>query len=186
MDDVAGKKRPRPVSQDDESRDETEGVVWHDYICPAAGNPCAECKKRQCKKRKGPQATERGPCLRPVHAKIKIPDTLANRALEGVALPDAASLRDLAAAPLTDWGMGQPEAGALVVTIKPPGLGVVVDFLVVFEIYGDFGQFAGEPKRSHVATGAVVIGNGGAAIESNVEARPGDHQPEDLFCFDCA
>ena len=126
MDDVAGKKRPRPEpqdDQDDQSRDETEGVVMRTFVC-RKGDLCAGCMKR-----KNCPADNRTRCLRPVHAKTKIPGTLANRALEGVAFPDAASLRDLAAAPLTDWGVGQPEAGALVVTIKPPGIGVVVEVI---------------------------------------------------------
>jgi hypothetical protein len=124
MGDVAGKKRPRPESQDDQddqSRDETEGVVMRTYVC-RKDDLCAGCKKK-----KDCPAGNMTRCLRPLHAKTKIPGTLANRALEGVALPDAASLRDLAKAPLTDWGVGQPEAGALVVTINPPGIGVVVE-----------------------------------------------------------
>ena len=94
------------------------GALTKEYRC----TNCMACKKHSSKK------VVRKPCESPLTLKIAISDAEKDRALErfGVAPPDSVALRDLANAPKPVWGIGEPQAGVLVVAVKPPRVGVVV------------------------------------------------------------
>src|SRR6478735_9957357 len=58
--------------------------------------------------------------------------------------------------------------------------GVVVDVLIDGEVDDDPDQCPGEGEGPEVASAAVVVGDGGAAVEPDVEPRERDEHPEDL------
>jgi hypothetical protein len=168
---VAGKKRPH----EGDDQDMSSGALTKLYRCAN----CMSCMR-------GGKYL----CESPLTLKIAISEAEADRALErfGVAHPDSVALRELANASKPDWGVGEPQAGVLVVAGKPPRVGVVVS--VVTSAHRKVKFFGRAETESHypknlrlfvepVATPQLIV-EGVPLISVSLTLREREFEPLEL------